>query len=128
MSSCPGTGQTPPSRSRVPRARSGYTNCNHSGYTSSVAITGFRHKGLERFFATGAKLGIQAKHADRLRLILGRLNVATSAQDMDLPGLDLHELRGPRKGTWAVKVSGNWRVTFTCAERDMVRVDYEDYH
>ena len=23
---------------------------------------------------------------------------------------------------------GNWRVTFSCAERDMVRVDYEDYH
>ena len=51
-----------------------------------------------------------------------------SGTDMDLPGLDLHELRGPRKGSWAVKVSGNWRVTFSCAERDMVRVDYEDYH
>ena len=98
------------------------------GYTSSVAIAGFRHKGLERFFATGARSGIQAKHADRLRLILGRLNVATGARDMHLPGLDLHELRGPRKGTWAVKVSGNWRVTFTCAERDVVRVGYEDYH
>lgn len=93
-----------------------------------MAITGFRHKGLERFFATGAKSGIQAKHADRLRLILGRLNVATSVRDMDLPGLELHELSGTRKGTWAVKVSGNWRVTFTCDERDMIRVDYEDYH
>ncbi|SPF34670.1 Plasmid maintenance system killer [Candidatus Sulfopaludibacter sp. SbA4] len=93
-----------------------------------MAIVGFRHKGLERFFVTGAKPGIQAKHAERLRLILARLNVAASAQDMDLPGLDLHELRGPRKGTWAVKVSGNWRVTFTCAERDVDRVDYEDYH
>ena len=93
-----------------------------------MAIKRFRNKGLERFFATGAKSGIQAKHADRLRLILGRLNVATSAQDMDLPGLDLHELRGPRKGTWAVKVSGNWRVTFTCAGRDVAGVDYEDYH
>jgi len=98
------------------------------GYTGSVAITGFRHKGLERFFATGARSGIQAKHAGRLRLILGRLNVATSALDMDLPGLDLHELRGPRKGTWAVKVSGNWRVTFTCAGKNVGRVDYEDYH
>jgi proteic killer suppression protein len=65
---------------------------------------------------------------DRLRLILGRLNVATSARDMDLPGLDLHELRGPRKGTWAVNVSGNWRVTFTCAGKDVDRVDYEDDH
>ncbi|HYW48704.1 MAG TPA: type II toxin-antitoxin system RelE/ParE family toxin [Bryobacteraceae bacterium] len=71
---------------------------------------------------------MQAKHADRLRLILGRLNVAASAQDMDLPGLNLHELHGPRKGTWAIKVSGNWRVTFTCVGRDVDRVDYEDYH
>jgi toxin HigB-1 len=59
-----------------------------------VAIKGFRHKGLELFFVTGAKSGIQAKHADRLRLILGRLNASASARDMNLPGLDLHELRG----------------------------------
>jgi proteic killer suppression protein len=93
-----------------------------------VAIKGFRHKGLERFFVTGVKSGIQAKHADRLRLILGRLNVSTSARDMNLPGLDLHELRGSREGTWAVKVSGNWRVTFTIVGRDVEGVDYEDYH
>ena len=93
-----------------------------------MAIQGFRHKGLERFFATGAKSGIQAKHADRLRLILGRLNAATSARDMNLPGLGLHELHGGRKGTWAVKVSGNWRVTFICAGKDVAHVDYEDYH
>ena len=47
---------------------------------------------------------------------------------MNLPGLDLHELHGPRKGTWAVKVSGNWRVTFTFAGKDVERVDFEDYH
>ena len=83
---------------------------------------------MERFFATGAKSGIQAKHADRLRLILGRLNVSTGVRDMNLPGLDLHQLRGARKGTWAVKVSGNWRVPFTCAGKDVDQVDYEDYH
>lgn len=77
-----------------------------------MAIKGVRHKGLELFFATGAKSGIQAKHADRLRLILGRLNVSTTARDMNLPGSDLHELHGAREGTWAVKLSGNWRVTF----------------
>jgi toxin HigB-1 len=93
-----------------------------------VAIRSFRHKGLERFFATGAVAGIQAKHTDRLRLILGRLNVSTGVRDMNLPGLDLHELRGSRKGTWAVKVSGNWRVTFSWIDKDAIRVDYEDYH
>ena len=92
-----------------------------------VAIRGFQHKGLERFFAAGTKSGIQARHADRLRLILGRLNAATSARDMNLPGLGLHELRGSRKGTWAVKVSGNWRVTFICGGKDVDRVNYEDY-
>ena len=94
----------------------------------AVAIKRFRHKALERFFATGGKAGIQAQHADRLRLILGRLNAATSPQDMDLPGLVLHELHGTRSGTWAVKVSGNWRVTFDLVGKDAERVDYEDYH
>ena len=93
-----------------------------------MAIKGFRHKGIARFFVTGAKSGIQAQHADRLRLILGRLNVSQNERDMDLPGLDLHELRGARKGTWAVKVSANWRVTFTCSGKDVDEVDYEDYH
>jgi toxin HigB-1 len=93
-----------------------------------VAIKGFRHKGMERFFTTGAKSGIQAQHAERLRLILGRLNVSTSARDMNLPGLDLHQLRGSRKGTWAVKVSCNWRVTFAFAGKDVEQVDYEDCH
>ena len=93
-----------------------------------MAIKGFRHKGIERFFATGGKSGIQANHANRLRLILGRLNASTGARDVNLPGLDLHELRGARKGTWAVKVGGNWRVTFTCAGKDVDHVDYEDYH
>jgi proteic killer suppression protein len=33
-----------------------------------------------------------------------------------------------RKGTWAVAVSGNWRLTFVFDGRDVVRVNYEDYH
>ena len=102
--------------------------CNQLGYTCFVAIKSFRHKGLERFFATGSKQGIQAKHADRLRLVLGLLNAATSPRDIGLPGLDLHQLQGTRRGTWAVKVSGNWRVTFGFAGKDAQLVDYEDYH
>jgi proteic killer suppression protein len=47
---------------------------------------------------------------------------------MALPGLDLHPLKGDRKGTWAVSVSGNWRVTFKFVGKDAEAVDYEDYH
>ena len=91
-------------------------------------IRGFRHKGLARFFETGTKSGIQAQHAERLRLILAQLNAAIGPGDMALPGLGLHPLKGDRKGAWAVKVSGNWRVTFTFAGKDADRVDYEDCH
>lgn len=91
-------------------------------------IRGFRHKGLGKFFKTGSKAGIRAQHAERLRLILGRLNAATTPGDMALPGLNLHPLKGDRKGAWAVSVSGNWRVTFTFVEKDADAVDYEDYH
>ncbi len=91
-------------------------------------IRSFRHKGLEKFFLKGTKSGIQAKHAPRLRLILGRLNAAADPKDMDLPGLKLHELRGKKKGVWSVWVSGNWRITFCFNGKDAELVNYEDYH
>ncbi len=93
-----------------------------------MAILGFRHKGLELFFTTGRTTSIQAQHAQRLRLILGRLNVAAEPRDMDLPGLHLHPLRGNRRGTWSVRVSANWRVTFAFVGKDIDGVNYEDYH
>ncbi|CEP37563.1 MULTISPECIES: type II toxin-antitoxin system RelE/ParE family toxin [unclassified Halomonas] len=70
----------------------------------------------------------EAAHAKRLRLILGQLNVASDANDMDLPGLRLHELPGKRSGIWSVTVSGNWRVTFRFEDVDAEIVNYEDYH
>ena len=91
-------------------------------------IKKFSHRGLERFFTKGTKAGIQAKHERRIRLILARLHASTNPGDMNLPGLRLHELKGKRKGTWAVDVSGNWRITFVFDGADAVDVNYEDYH
>jgi len=91
-------------------------------------ILNFKHKGLELFFKTGRKSGIQAKHVKRLQLILGRLNAATSSNDMNLPGLFLHQLTGNRTEIWSVRVSGNWRVTFCFNGNHAEIVDYEDYH
>jgi len=91
-------------------------------------IQTFKHKGLERFFKTGRKSGIQASHANRLTLILGRLNVSTTPDDMNLPGLYLHQLSGTRSEIWSVRVSGNWRVTFRFNAGHAEIVNYEDYH
>jgi len=91
-------------------------------------IKNFIHKGLEKFYRSGKTSGIQAKHAKRLRLILSNLDQAESPDDMDLPGLRLHQLKGNRKGIWSVSVSGNWRVTFHFNDKDAEIVNYEDYH
>jgi len=91
-------------------------------------IQGFRHKGLELFFKTGRKSGIQARHSKRIQLILGLLNAAISADDMNLPGLYLHQLSGKRSQYWSVRVSGNWRITFRFDGIHACDVDYEDYH
>lgn len=91
-------------------------------------IRSFKHKGLERFFLKGSKSGIQAKHASKLRLILGRLNSSTGPYDMDLPGLFLHSLSGRKDDIWSVRVSGNWRVTYRIIDGDAEIVNYEDYH
>ena len=90
-------------------------------------IQDFRHRGLERFFLSGVTSGIRPDHADRLRLVLGRLAAATTPKDMDLPGLRLHPLKGKLKGRWSVTISGNWRVTFAFSGKDVINVDYEDY-
>ena len=91
-------------------------------------IKSFRHKGLEKFFFTGKTSGIQVSHSRKLRLILTNLDQAESPKDMDLPGLGLHELKGNRKQTWSVSVSGNWRITFKFKDRDDEILNYEDYH
>jgi proteic killer suppression protein len=96
-------------------------------YASHV-IRSFRHAGVEKFFRTGSKAGIQPKHADRLALQLFALNRAKSAKDMEAPGWFLHALKGDLSGHWSIRVSGNWRLTFAFEDQDAILVDYRDYH
>jgi proteic killer suppression protein len=91
-------------------------------------IVSFRHSGLEGFFTTGSKAGIHPSHAAKLSVQLFHLNRAKTPRDMDAPGWELHPLRGDLKDHWAVKVNGNWRLTFTFEGEDAVLVDYRDYH
>ncbi len=91
-------------------------------------IRSFKHKRLRRFFEEGVKSGIRPEHAERLRLVLARLQASTNPKDIDLPGLRLHELKGESKGTWSVTVSGNWRVTFRFEGKDSFDVNYANYH
>lgn len=93
-----------------------------------AVIRSFRHRGLQRFFETGSKAGIQPKHAARLRVQLARLDAANGPADMDLPGWRPHALKGELAGHWAVWVDENWRLTFRFVGADAEIVDYQHYH
>jgi proteic killer suppression protein len=79
-------------------------------------IRSFTHRGLEKFYETGSKAGIQPTHA------------ADNVAAMDAPGWNLHSLQGSLTGHWSVKVNGNWRLTFRFIAGDAEVVDYQDYH
>ena len=103
--------------------------CNLERYAiQSSMIKSFRHKGLQLFFETDSKRGIQAHHASRLRRQLMRLDIATKFEDVNVPGWRLHALTGDLAGNYSITVSGNWRITFAFEGRDVVLVDYQDYH
>jgi len=91
-------------------------------------IKNFKHKGLKSLYATGKQQGVKPEHANRLRLILARLDASQSPRDLDLPGLKLHMLKGKYKDYWAVSVSGNWRVIFRFEDNNAIDIDYLDYH
>lgn len=68
-------------------------------------IKTFRHEGLQAFFETGSKAGIQAKHVARPHVQLTALNAAIDPQNMNAPG---------------------WKLHFEGV--DAILVDYQDYH
>jgi proteic killer suppression protein len=91
-------------------------------------VKSFRHAGIEKFFKTGSKAGIQPAHADKLSAQLYALDNARSPADLDTPGWRLHPLKGDLEGHWSIRVNGNWRLTFRFEGKDAILVDYQDYH
>ncbi len=91
-------------------------------------IRGFRQKGLKLLFERDDRRNVQADYADKIARILARLEEASEAGDMDLPGFRLRRLKGDLAGFWSVTVSGNWRVIFRFEGSHASDVDLVDYH
>ena len=91
-------------------------------------IQAFRHKGLKVLFERDDRRKVPADFADKIARILARLEEASEASNMDLPGFRLHPLKGDLAGFWSVTVSGNWRVIFRFEGGHASEVDLVDYH
>lgn len=88
----------------------------------------FRHKGLKALYEKGQTKGLNASWLKRIRAILARLDASGETSDMDFPGLRLHPTKGELTGSWAVDVSGNWRIVFRFEDNEPYDVDLVDYH
>ena len=93
-----------------------------------VMIRSFRHRGLRRLYERGDPSRIAADQLDRVTLALADLDAASRLSDLDLPGYRLHPLRGDRRGSWSISISGNWRITFRFEDGDVYDVALIDYH
>ena len=91
-------------------------------------IESFKNKSLQLYFEKGDSSKINPGHQKKVKLILTLLQAAVDIKDLNFPGSDLHALKGPRKGFWSIKVSGNWRIIFRFENGDVHDVDYLDYH
>ena len=93
-------------------------------------IDGFSHKGLEKSFEKDDNSGLPAQLVAKIRSILAQLEAASKPEEMNYPGSAFHQLKGDRKGVYAVKVTGNYRITFRFNKKDgfAYDVNFEDYH
>jgi proteic killer suppression protein len=88
----------------------------------------FRHTGLRRFWERDDASRLNPAHLSRISEILTVLAGARRPSDADQPGYRLHTLTGTRRGSWSIRVSANWRITFRFDSGEAVDIDLEDYH
>lgn len=91
-------------------------------------IHSFKSKALKGLWEKNQTKGIDPKSLKKIKRILSALNAATKPDDVNLPGFHFHELKGNRKGDYAVTVRANYRIVFGWQKGKAVRVDEEDYH
>ena len=101
--------------------------CAAAPYIAQM-IRSFRSKALRWYAKMGDTAKLSVQNLVRLKLILDALNTAARPEQMNIPGLRFHALKGQDKGRYAVDASANWRITFAWQDTDAVDVDLEDYH
>lgn len=78
-----------------------------------MTIQNFAHKGPRRLYEREGARGLPGEAADKLRKMLAFLDSMESSNELRLIGAwNAHVVTADRKGTWALHVTRNWRMTF----------------
>jgi toxin HigB-1 len=89
--------------------------------------TRIRHSGLAELFLEGRTAKIGANLQKNCMDILRILNMAVTLNDLN-NAKGFHSLTGDRKNEFSMKVSANWRITFTYINNKFSYLNLEDYH
>jgi proteic killer suppression protein len=95
-----------------------------------MEIGSIRHKSLRRFYDDLDARGLNAQIAPRLSRMFQFLEAVQSIEELQSPpNYGAHQLKGDRKGIWALTVTRNWRMTFELTDDlKVMNMDLEDYH
>lgn len=91
-------------------------------------IASFRGRALRHLWEKNDPIGVGANVRARVGRILSILESAESIGDLDVPGYRFHALKGFNPRRYAMRVTGNWRITFAWEAGVASAVDLEDYH
>ena len=91
-------------------------------------IRSFRHKGLQELEKSGRSAKIDVRMHKRVLSIIDALAIASAPEEMNIPGLNFHSLRGFSPMRYTVHVNGPWCITFEFDGPHAAKVDFEQYH
>jgi proteic killer suppression protein len=91
-------------------------------------IESFKHKGLKRLFEDDDRKLLQPELVERISTVLAYLDAAKAVEELNLPTLRLHPLKGELNGFWSVTVRANWRIIFRFENGAALDVELIDYH
>jgi proteic killer suppression protein len=96
-----------------------------------MEIRNIRHKGLRNLVERNRSKGLPqpcvAKIIDVVAFLIDMENVD---EIFDLQKYRPHLLTGDRAGTYSLRITANWRITFRhdAANDELYDLDFEDYH
>lgn len=90
-------------------------------------IKTFKNKALGDLWLIG-KSKIDVRMHKRILVRLDNLDKATLVEELNLPGYNLHTLRGFDPTRHTVHVNGPWCITFTFDNGNAYAIDFEQYH
>jgi toxin HigB-1 len=92
-----------------------------------MGIVNCKHKGLEDLFVKGTSNRIGERYHKNAVFILDFLHAITDIKEC-LGVKDFHALKGKRKDTYSMHVTGNYCITFKWDGENVYDLNFEDYH